>query len=380
MAVYDSGKTYFVWANATWGVCIAYYDHVTGFTSDATIVGRFPDFDAHRNPSMLIDSSGFIYVFWGSHGDPTHVSRSRMARDISSFTARANITGLLNQTSYPQPHELTSGNITVLYRSGSGDWVSRTSSDACASWSSETAIAHSNLTEGDEGHGVYAICVSEEGSFPRKLHLLWTTIDISTQTRKHFWYAVFDGSWKKSDGTAYTLPIDETSGEKVFDSGTDQVNTQDIQLDSAGTPYVLISHGANGGNQAEAGGPWHFKLVKKKAGSWQSFDITQGDHQFDNGSLVIVADNDFRALLPTLASQVNEDGGNIEEWKSTDGGEIWTKIATLTSDPLSHNNVKTVRGHHPEFRAFWSYGDSTGPSDVTLRRYGTAGVTTITRS
>jgi hypothetical protein len=277
---------------------------------------------------------------------------------------------------------LSAGKITVLYRPSTGGWASRTSSDGCATWGAETTIALSNLTEGSEGHGVYAICVSEEGAYPRKLHMIWTSLKVPEQIRKHFWYArSTDGvSWTKSDGTAYTLPADETTAEKIFDSGSDQVNTQDIQLDSAGNPYALISHGANGGLQAEDGGPWYFKLVKKKAGTWQSFDITQGDHQFDNGALVIVADNDFRALLPTSASQINEDGGNIEEWKSTDGGETWTKVATLTNDPLSHNNVKTVRGHQPEFLAFWSYGDSVNPSDVTLRRYGSGGVRTITRT
>lgn len=365
MAVHDSTsfRTYFTWVDSGYYVNLAYYSHVDGITTKAKKIGRLVDGDAHRTSSILIDNAGYIYIFWSSHGDNTHVSRSKFPRDfVTSFIACADITG---STTYPQPHELSDGVLTVLYRAGSGGWVSRSSNDRGVSWGSETVIALSNL------NGVYAIGVSEEGAFPRKLHLIWTTIDTSVQVRKHFWYGVStDGiNWKNSNGTSYSLPVNETTAEKIFDSGTDQVNTQDIQLDSLGNSYMLISHGANGGLQAEDGGPWYFKLGKKKAGTWQWFDIAQGDHQFDNGGLLILANDDFRALLPTSASQINQDGGNIEEYKSINQGETWTKLATLTNDPLSHNNVKIVRGHQPGFRAFWSYGDSIDASEVTLRSY-----------
>ncbi len=326
---------------------------------------------------MLIDHDGYIYVFFGSHGDDTRVKRTTNPLDISAWTACANITG---QTTYPQPHQLDATYALALHRSGLNLSVQRTN-DKAATWFSRVDVVQPPASPPDVG--VYAISVSETGAFPRKLHVVWTTLHFDTQVRKHIWYArSSDGvGWSKSDGTAYTLPIAAEGAEKIFDSGTDQVNTQDIQVDSAGNVYVLISHGANGGNDAALGGPWYFKLLKLVSGVWTAFDVgAVGDHQFDNGCLIVVDDNDFRTLLPTSASQVNEDGGNVEEWRSVDKGETWTLIAQHTHNALSHNGMKGVRNGQPDFRAFWSYGDSANPSPVDLWYSGSAGAAPLIAS
>lgn len=374
MAEYRSGRTYFTWVDGGWHVRVAYFDHTTNRVSAPVTLYTLPDNDGHRTPSMLIDDEGYIYVFYGSHGDDTLGKRTTNPLDITSWTACAPIVG---STTYPQPHQLEEDYVLVLHRLGRDLSVLR-SNNKGASWFSQVKIVEAPA--GPPTVGVYSISVSETGDFPRKLHVVWTTLNFSTQVRKHLWYAqTTDGlNWSRSNGTPYTLPIAAESAEKIFDSGTDQVNTQDIQLDSAGNVYVLVSHGENGGNDAALGGPWYFKLVKKVAGVWTDFSVgAVGDHQFDNGCLDIVADSDFRAYLPTAASQENEDGGNVEEWQSTDQGETWTKIATLTSDVLSHNGMKGVRNGQPEFRTFWSYGDSTGLSDVTMYFYGSGGGRTL---
>ena len=98
---------------------------------------------------------------------------------------------------------------------------------------------------------------------------------------------------------------------------------------------------------------------------------------YDGGSLAIFADNDFRVYGPTTASQPYEDGGEIDEWQSTDGGKTWTNTKRLTSgSKYSHNHVKTVFNHQRgDFRVFWSYGDARKPPetrDVDLYWYGEA--------
>lgn len=90
---------------------------------------------------------------------------------------------------------------------------------------------------------------------------------------------------------------------------------------------------------------------------------------YDDGGLVILSGDDFRVYAPTTASQPQEDGGEIDEWRSVDGGVTWTRTAGLTSGSLySHNNVKVVHNHargKGDFRVFWSYGDSLYPPDRT---------------
>ena len=95
MAVYRSGHTYFTWADVNQNAVVAYYDHATGITSNAVTIGFLGDGDAHLNPSMLIDDDGYIYVFYGSHGDNTKGKRSAHPLDIvSPWVAIADISGL----------------------------------------------------------------------------------------------------------------------------------------------------------------------------------------------------------------------------------------------------------------------------------------------
>lgn len=376
MAVYASTVqcTFFVWMDSGNRICCSFYDHVNGVCGDPSIVADLASNDGHKTPSLLIDATGYLYVFYDGHdANGIKVKRSTIPYGCHAWTALATITG---NCTYPQPHQLKSGEILVLHRvNDQASWGYRLSSDGGTTWGSAVAV-----TTPDANRGVYAICVSETGSFTRKVHLVWTVLNTTTQVRQHFYYAVSeDGgvNWKKSNGDAYALPIASESAEKIFDSGSDQVNTQDIQLDSSGNVYVLVSHGANGGNDAELGGTWNFKLLKRVAGTWTAYAIATGDHQFDCGSLVFYADNDLRAYLPSVAAQSNEDGGNIREYQSTDGGATWSLLNTLTADSLSHNHVKTAVNGQGAFRAFWSYGDSTGSTAAKLKMYGSRGVLTM---
>jgi len=88
-----------------------------------------------------------------------------------------------------------------------------------------------------------------------------------------------------------------------------------------------------------------------------------------------LAPDDWRVWGPTTASQPYEDGGEIEEWQSRDGGLTWQNTKHLTrNSEYSHNHVKAVFGPaRGDFRVFWSYADSKSPPasrDVALYYYG----------
>ena len=79
------------------------------------------------------------------------------------------------------------------------------------------------------------------------------------------------------------------------------------------------------------------------------------------------------------ASQPQEDGGEIEEWTSHDGGATWANTKHLTDgSQYSHNQVRTVFNHVSgpgDFRVIWCYGDSNFPPetrDVYMYYYGEA--------
>lgn len=360
MAVYDavSDRTFFTFANGYWpaSVVAGYFDHARGVIGGVSRIIDLPDADGHRNPTIHIDAAGHVYVFANGKSSPIWVRKSRYPRDLSAWDWAASVPG---QNTYSQPHALTPGEITVFYRPTPGyGWAYRRSANGGASWGGETVVVAPANPAID---GVYALTASRGAS----VHMVWTVLDSQKQLRRHLWHAQSSGgaAWAKADGTPLSLPIDARTGaERVFDSGEDQVNTQDLALDPAGNPLVLVSHG-------QIGGAWRFKLVKRKSGAWQAFDIgALGDRQFDCGGLIVDSADRLRALLPTGPGGIaKEDGGQIEEWLSEDAGESWSLSRTLTADTFNNNHVKVVRDGRPGFRAFWSYGDPRSGSGALVR-------------
>jgi len=112
-------------------------------------------------------------------------------------------------------------------------------------------------------------------------------------------------------------------------------------------------------------------------GKWSFHVVATSDHMYDAGAIVFLEDDDIRIYAPTTPSQPDEDGGEIEEWQSTDGGVTWANTRHLTTgSKYSHNHVKAVfNSQKGDFRVFWNYGDARNPPetrDVDLYYYGEA--------
>ncbi|MDA0746091.1 MAG: BNR-4 repeat-containing protein [bacterium] len=377
MAVYaaEVRKTFFVYGNPENAPAIGYYDHKEKAFSRPVILGSNPDMDAHRNPTIQIDEDGYIYVFYGAHGHPTKTLRSAKPFDISTWDTRADISD--PKTSYPEPFQLLPGEMFVSYRQDPG-WRCRWSSDGAKTWSDPLDVV------AFEGCAIYAMTIGDMGTYPRAVHLVWSRLGGGTEEEirtKHLWarrYHLYyarseDGgrTWLRSDGTPYELPITEDSAEKLYDCGERGVWLKDIQVDAQGSPNVLFLDGDPHTYVSQ------WKLARFTGGGWQFSDIAESDHMYDDGALVILAEDDFRVYGPVTASQPVEDGGEIEVYQSRDKGRTWEHTASLTSgSEYSHNNVKGVfnpGADSGEFRMFWSYGDSLWPAaseEVRMFYYG----------
>ncbi|MBM3891955.1 MAG: hypothetical protein FJ388_22810, partial [Verrucomicrobia bacterium] len=69
-------KTFFVYGNATNAPTISFYDHARRCFATPVVLGKNPNDDAHRNPTLHVAKDGHLYVFYGAHGHPTHVVKS----------------------------------------------------------------------------------------------------------------------------------------------------------------------------------------------------------------------------------------------------------------------------------------------------------------
>ncbi len=371
MAVYapDVDKTFFAFGDRFNSPAVSFYDHRTCTLGPATVIDANTDIDAHRNPHILIDEHGYVYLFYGSHCTPTLVKKSLRPWDCSEFQDMATIT---NDSSYPQPWQLRPGEITVLYRARQTHDAAQSSiksSDGGQSWQQAVDI----VTPRPE-NGVYAVSIAENGPYPRKVHMAWSLTRGDWWQRYHIFYAYSDDgavTWRNSDGTPCELPITESTSEMIFESDIPDrgVWLKDIQLDPQGNPCILFIDG----HTVTYGCIWNF--ARHTPDGWSIHEIARSDHMFDGGSIVILADDDFRVYAPTTISQPYEDGGEIEEWQSTDGGQTWTNTKHVTTgSTYSHNHVKTVFNHASgDFRVFWSYGDAKNPPEtrhVDLYYYG----------
>lgn len=386
MAVYsaDTNRTYWVFGNAENAPTITYYDHAAKQFTHPVVLGTNPDGDAHRNPTLALDEQGFLHVFYGSHGHPTHTLRSRRPHDLSAWETLSDLPE--PHTTYPQPWLISPGEIMVSYRQAPG-WNCTTTTDGGRTWSTPTNVVNFGCPEGAAGCAecsIYAISVAESAGYPRKVHLAWSRLGGGTPEEiatKHLWarrYNVYyawtgDGgrTWRRSDGSEYSLPITEEAAEKVYDCGQRGVWLKDVKLDAAGRPLILFLDA----EPATFESRW--QVARLRSDGWSTSYLATSDHMYDDGGLVYLSERDIRVYGPTTDVQPHEDGGEIEEWQSLDGGATWRNTRHLTAGSrYSHNNVKVVFGHEHgpgDLRVVWSYGDSNYPpesTDVRLHAYG----------
>ena len=153
-------RTYFVYGDFSRDPAIRYYDHNTRELSDAHIIGRTQiPYDAHGNPSLLIDDDGYLYVFYGCHHDPIQMRRSLYPEEIDRWSDETLIPAL---ATYPQPCFLDDSTILLTYRDKSPDIYETAylsyilSPDGGDTWSAKTDI----IAE----EGIFPYVITETGS------------------------------------------------------------------------------------------------------------------------------------------------------------------------------------------------------------------------
>ena len=218
MAVYapSQEKTFFVFGNAENAPTACVYDHRSQSFAPAVQVGQNPDMDAHRTRTCSSTAMDTFHIFFRAHCSPTHLVKSARPYDITEWIPMGVV---VENSSYPQPWQLKDGEITVLYRGGGTHDATESyvvSRDGGQSWSQPVAIVTP-----EPKNGCYAVSIAENGRYPRKVHMAWSLTRGDWWQRYHVFYARSDdggSTWKKSDGTPYSLPVTEPASQLVFES------------------------------------------------------------------------------------------------------------------------------------------------------------------
>lgn len=200
--------------------------------------------DAHGNPSICIDRTGHIHIFYGCHGGKMLHTRSTRPHDIAAWQEQKPPTP---KATYPQSMLMADGTIALLYRAGGHmePWSLRTSTDDCRTWSDAERVIEMRLKPPDRLAAAY--CDFFPGADGRKtIHCFWNHKDDNAArvrgTRKHPWrplkykglheavyrYNVYyvcrdaEGIWRNAAGEKVKLPISKAEADArclVYDTG-----------------------------------------------------------------------------------------------------------------------------------------------------------------
>lgn len=308
----------------------ACYNHTSNEFSETVLVdGTGLSGDAHGVPSITLDSDGYLYVFYGTHGDTIqYYKKSANPYDISSWgNEQTQLTDKKGFT-YPQVFFIDD-TLHMFFREGGSDvenyrymyyrTISHTKFDG-AVWTSPTVLTNfSDFSETKTVSGMYHITYVNPTD--NSIHIAYNWFKSATATRYHLYYmkSTDNGkTWTKADGTSLNMPVDENSSEKILDSGSDFCNVclGDIQTTSNGNPLILFNH-----NKI-------FKLARWNGSEWIITVVKEVDHNFDYGTLIIDSDSQYRAYI-TVG---NGRGGAIKEYLTTNCGVNWTFQKIIVDD------------------------------------------------
>jgi hypothetical protein len=375
MAIYDSvsHRTYFVYGGTPAKdkrhlLCmISYYDHETGQVPHPVIVFDKKGIDdPHDNPSVLIDSSGYIWVFISGRSTNRNGFKYRSTSPYAIDTFRC-VTG--EEFTYPQPWYIPDRGYFHFFTKYSGrrELYFETSND-CIHWSNDQKLAGIKRdTDQQAGHYQMSNPHNEKlGTF-----FNWHP-DGDVDKRTNLYYLEtedFGKTWQTADKEKTDIPITKVDHRslvtEVFSTGQN-VYLKDMNFDQSGHPVALFIT-SNGHEPGPDNSLRHWKIAHWNGNAWQIHGAFTSDHNYDMGSLYI-DQHHWWIIAPTEPGpQPWGVGGEIVIWESNNHGETWNKVLQTTQKSEFNNSyVRRPVNAHPDFYGFWANGnpDAFSPSKL----------------
>lgn len=385
-ALFDpaTGKTIVAYQGRGMNPYIAAYDHETRAWEGPYLVGSNPlTEDAHGGPSLIIDSDGYIHVFYGAHLGSLQQSRSVLPNDISAWVDLGQLTtevpsgestiSIVAPATYPQPILDKDERMRLFYRSSesgptNGYWYSVVSTDGIGPWVSRETVLQGIPTL----EGWYAnFDQAEDGDVGCGFLLRdFAASQIDYFQRRNAYYMHRDhltGAWLNAAGES----VPETRTKETldasclaYDSGTDLVNQVVVRETPTG-PYMLFVSGVE---KPRPSYNWMFTKWSSADSTWTTpVKIAPTDHLFDAGTFQVLPDGTIEAFLttggvPDETSPLSESflaarGGDIVRYVWSDDGAKFTPSETLKASPgpwARYNDPQIVDGYDGGPRVFFS--------------------------
>lgn len=372
VAIYspEANKTFFVYGGTPevdekqLMVMISYYDHKTRKVPRPVVVySRKGVDDPHDNGTLSIDGEGYIWVFASGRNvtRPGVIFKSTRPYSIDSFEK-------VHETimTYPQPWWFKDKGFIYLFTKYTAPGTRgrelywSTSIDG-KKWSEDQKLAgisgHYQLSAVHKEKLVTVFNYHPQGSADTRTNLyLAQTSDMGK-------------SWQTVNDQELTLPLqDPKCAALVYDYQSEGklVYLNDLTFDSNGNPVVLavVSRHYQPGTR---GGAREWITFHWKDQQWIRNKVCESTHNYDMGSLYI-HNNEWIVIGPTDAGpQYWGTGGEMVLWKSTNEGNSWKKVRTLTANSeRNHSYARRPLNAHKDFYTFWADGNADSFSKSAL--------------
>ena len=226
-------------------------------------------FDAHNTISLIIDSEGYIHVSWDHHNSYLRYAKSKEPESLELGEEEPMIGTLEKVVTYPEFHELPTGDLLFAYRSGesgSGDLVINKYDTLTEKWTR----LHDNLIDGEGQRNAYWQMTTDDLG---RIHLSWVWRESADVASNHDMnYAVSpDGgkTWFNSKGQPYALPITEQSAEivSVIPQYSELINQTSITTDANNNP-LIASYWKDSSDQAP-----QYKVIHFDGEEWKTYSL-----------------------------------------------------------------------------------------------------------
>ncbi|MDR7129785.1 hypothetical protein J2X69_002131 [Algoriphagus sp. 4150] len=369
----EVNKTFFVYGGTTgpqdrYLLCmIGSYDHTGKKVSKPTVVyDKQGVDDPHDNPSLALDSEGYIWVFVSGRG------KSRMGfkyRSTEPYSIAAFEQITEEEMTYSQPKYIPGKGFLHLFTKYTGlrELYFETSPDGVI-WTEDQKLAGIRR-EGDKNGGHYQI----SGQHGDKVAFFFNWHpDGNVDLRTNIYYLQttdFGRTWTTVDGKEISIPVIDVNSQalvKEFFSQGKNVYIKDVAFDEQGNPVALYLAGPSH-QPGPKSGPREWFIVYYNGIQWQHHKITESDHNYDTGSLFIKG-NEWMVVGPSENSpQQWGAGGEVVMWRSKDRGSTWEKSKQLTKgSERNHNYIRKVISARDPFFYFWADGNPDKISESYL--------------
>ncbi len=281
--------------------------------------------DAHNVISLGIDGKGYLHVAFDHHGNQLNYCKSTAPGALSLGEKTAMTGKEEDDVTYPEFYQLAEGNLLFAYRSGAsgkGNLIMNRYDVNTGTWER----IHDVLIDGEGKRNAYwQLYVNEAGV----IHLSWVWRETwMVETNHDLCYARSTDNgktWQKSDGTLYTLPINQQNAEYAcrIPQNSELINQTSMTADSSGNPYIATYW------REQTDSVPQYRLVWHDGKQWHT-------RQISNRTQPFTLKGGGTKMIPISRPRIIADQGKA--WVFFRDTERGSKISMAYTDNLNNGN------------------------------------------